>query len=296
MSERDELILAAIAGRHIASSGWVRGDCPYCETQTGTADKRQCFGVHVFSGNWHCFRCGAAGLLQDIPEDLESSDRQEPAAKEATTIVLPEGFLPLYEEPGLSFPFTDGPRAYLTRRGLSAAVGREAKIGVVFTGKYRGRVVVPIFDELGRVLVGWSARSYVDSPSPKYLYPVGMDRRSIVFNGAALRRDTLDPVYVVEGVFDALALWPDAIAVLGKPSSPQLELLVSTKRPIVVLLDGDAWRESLAVMLRLKVRGCTTGSVRLPPRRDPATVPIAEVRRLGVLALAAGAQLRLTEA
>lgn len=295
MSERDDLVLDAVAGRRVAASGWVRGNCPFCELKTGTADKRQCLGLHVFTGEWHCFRCGTAGLLQELPDNVEARERRDTKA-EAPKIELPEGFLPLFEEPGLSFPFTDPARAYLTNRGLPAEVGREAKIGVVLAGKYRGRVVVPVFDPLGRVLVGWSARSYVESPFPKYLYPTGMDRRSIVFNGAALLRDTSDPVFGVEGVFDALALWPDAIAFLGKPSGPQVEALVATKRPVVALLDGDAWRESLALMLRLRLRGHAAGSVRLPPKRDPATVDAAEVRRLASLSLASGAQVLLTEA
>jgi DNA primase len=295
VSERDDLVLDAIAGRRVSATGWARGNCPFCELSTGTADKRQCLGVHVFTGEWHCFRCGTAGLLQDVPENVEALDRRETKA-EKTKIELPEGFLPLFEEPGLTFPFTDAARAYLERRGLSAAVGLEAKIGVVLTGRYRGRVVVPIFDPLGRVLVGWSARSYVESPFPKYLYPTGMDRRSIVYNGAALLRDTADPIFAVEGVFDALALWPDAIAFLGKPSAPQIEALVSSKRPVVALLDGDAWRESLALMLRLMLRGHAAGSVRLPPRLDPATVDAEAVRRAGALSLARGAQVLFSEA
>lgn len=266
-------------------------DCVYCAEVPGSAS----FALegHILVGN--CFRCGSAGVLQDVPENIETIERAKPREAQGK-IELPEGFLPLFEEPGLSFPFTDAARVYLERRGLPVEVGRAAKIGVVLTGHYRGRVVVPVFDSLGRVLVGWSARLYIESPFPKYLYPAGMNRREIVYNGAALPRDTTDPIFVVEGVFDALALWPDAVACLGKPSAPQVDMLVASRRPIVALLDGDAWRESLALMLRLRLRGRTAGSVRLPPRLDPATVDAAAVRRAGAVALSTGAQVIYTEA
>lgn len=292
MSERNDLVLDAVAGRRVAASGWVRGNCPFCELKTGTADKRQCLGLHVFTGEWHCFRCASSGVLLDLPENVETIERRG-GEIEPTKIELPEGFLPLFEEPGLSFPFTGAARDYLAARGLPAEVGHAAGIGVVLVGKYRGRVVVPVFDPEGRKLVGWSARSYVESPWPKYLYPTGMDRRSIVYNGAALLRDTADPVFVVEGVFDALALWPDAVACLGKPSTPQIDAFTATRRPVVALLDGDAWRESLALMLRLRVRDHAAGSVRLPPRRDPATVDVAAVRQAAAVSLASGAQVSI---
>lgn len=303
MSERDDLVLDAIAGRRVTSSGWVRGNCPFCELRVGKQDRQQCLGLEVATGSWHCFRCGSAGLLQEVPEDVETLARKAPDLPD--TMELPEGFLPLYAEPGLSFPFTDGARAYLEAkppvgRGLPRAIAKAAGIGVVFSGRYRGRVVVPILDVNEHTLVGWSARSYVGDPL-RYLYPPGMERRSILYNGAALWRDVPDPVFVVEGVFDALPLWPDAVACLGKPSPPQVEAMIASKRPIVVLLDGDAWRESLALMLRLRLHSRNAASIRLPPAMDPGKLGetvagVAALRRAGARALEKGAQVVWSEA
>jgi len=40
-------------------------------------------------------------------------------------------------------------------------------------------------------------------------------------------------------------------------------------RPVCMVLDGDAWRESKATALKLLVRGHKVGFVKLPPGRDP---------------------------
>jgi len=77
---------------------------------------------------------------------------------------------------------------------------------------------------------------------------------------------------VVEGVFDALALYPNAVAVLGKASEAQMEALQESKRPVVIVLDGDAWQEGWAMAARLKFKGQRAGSVRLPPKLDPDEV------------------------
>jgi DNA primase len=78
-------------------------------------------------------------------------------------------------------------------------------------------------------------------------------------------------------VFDAIALWPDGVAVLGKPSPMQREAMIQARRPVVVCLDGDAWREAYALATLLRVEGQRAGFVRLGPGVDPDEVPRAEL-------------------
>lgn len=288
MSDGD-LILDAVAGRRVSTTGWARANCPLCELRTGRADKKQCLGLRVSTGFWHCFRCGAAGVIT-VPEDFDALRPQRKVTDDEAEekIELPEGFMALYEEPGWGSWAAEPARAYLRARGVDDDTGHDARIGVCLAGKYRGRVVVPVYDATGRELLGWSARDYTGTSDRKYLYPTGMRRAEILYNHRALLRKTNEPVFVVEGVFDAIALWPDAVGCLGKPSDQQLEALIVAARPVVMCLDGDAWRESEAVALQLGLYRERVGWVRLPPRRDPATVPQAALRAAGLRALVCG--------
>ena len=91
---------------------------------------------------------------------------------------------------------------------------------------------------------GWVARACDSRASRKYLNAPGMSLGGVgaLFNEAALAEVTDEPALVVEGPFDALAYWPQAVAVLGKPTEPQMLTLLRAVRPVVVVLDGDAWQ------------------------------------------------------
>ena len=66
--------------------------------------------------------------------------------------------------------------------------------------------------------------------------------------------------------------WPHAVAFLGKPSHEQVDMLMDCDRSIVIVLDGDAWREGWALAERLKLAGKRAAMVRLPPKTDPNDV------------------------
>jgi DNA primase len=132
-------------------------------------------------------------------------------------------------------------------------------------------VVVPILSPDGEWL-GHVGRSWQKDAELPYLYGKGLQRRETLYNAAALNVQTDKPVMVVEGVLDALALWPDAVAVLGKPSEPQIWALADAARPVAVVLDGDAWSEGEALAMTLRLEGQRAGSVRLPPKTDPDEV------------------------
>lgn len=121
-------------------------------------------------------------------------------------------------------------------------------------------------------LVGWVGRSLDDNAKLRYIYPEGMERGEYLFNEAALSRADSHPLLVVEGCFDALPYFPQACAVLGKPSAGHIRKLRESSRELVVALDGDAVREGYALMLQLQMMGKQNVSwVRLPPGEDPGS-------------------------
>lgn len=271
--ERDALVLQALSTAR-GSGEWVKTDCPFCST----GRKSPSFAISRTHGGFRCHRCSISGRLKDFDEDAEIIEQPKSAMQ------LPDEFLSLSEEPGKSAFSTSAARAYLAWRNVSPGVIKQAHVGACVEGRYRGRIVVPVLSARG-ILLGWVSRAWSKKVQKKYLYPTGSWRASALFNEAALLVETDVPLFVVEGVFDALALWPNAVAVLGKPSVIQENMLALSNRPIVSVLDGDAWREGEAFSLRLRLTGATVGAIRLPPKIDPDEVHVEDLMSAGLESL-----------
>jgi DNA primase len=268
---RDGLVAGALLDAIPSANGWWRTNCPFCSSTLGKPDRKRSFGVFVQTGGYHCFRCGMSGRAQNLalPESLADAP---PVPIEAMD--PPPGFLALASHEGETALCLEPARRYLRGRGIDERLWRDAGIGACATGRYADRVVVPIMADDG-TWAGWVARTWNKQAERTYLYPRGMQRGDLLYRHSILRERTTAPAMVVEGVFDVLALWPNAVALLGKPSGSQVEALVASNRPVVIVLDGDAWEEGRMLALKLRFRGQHAGSVRLPPRIDPDEVPLA---------------------
>lgn len=276
MGQRDDEILAAISRGRLGGTGWWRVNCPFCIERTGKEDKKASFGVLASTGGYHCFRCGVAGKLT-IPEDLYSGDDSYEQVDTDTlpTIEVPEGFTPLAHGDGYEAMVFADARNYLRSRGIRRETAREASIGACYGGYWGSRIVVPVKPHGLDSWVGFIARDWTNRAERRYLYPKGMKRGSILFNHDALFVETDEPVIVVEGVFDALPYWPNAVACLGKPTNDHIAAIMAATRPVAVALDGDAWREGDALAALLRFEGRRAGFVKLPPGADPNSVEAA---------------------
>ncbi len=298
--EEYDYVLQAFAGQELAR-GWNRRPCPRCHDMDGKSDHKASLGLLWPDAGYNCFRCSMSGTLpSDYRLRLEDEDPLEQATHGAQAsssaaeeekpkeVELCEGFMPAFQEPGWSADALSWVRAYLMgKRGLQAQSCYEAGVGAVLAGKLAGRIVVPIpdYQDPSRPWRGWVAREALGRPtSMPYRYAKGMVRIGLLYNEPVLYRETDQPCFIVEGTLDALSLWPDAVAVLGKPLESQLELLVRARRPLAVCLDGDAWGEGQALTWKLRVHGKRAGNVKLPPKTDPDECPRAwledEARRM----------------
>jgi hypothetical protein len=278
MRRRDERVFEAVARSRVSRSGWLRGNCPWCELRLGKADRKQCLGLHVITGKWHCFRCGTGGLVQELPDDF-SPFREKVADPDAPRPVLgpPDGFYELFSGDGAGAVSLEPARRYVTRdRGITPALAREVGIGGCASGYYAGRVIVPVLGVDGDWR-WWVGRAWTKKAEKPYTYPSG-DREGVLFNPGALAVESDKPVLVVEGVFDAIAYWPDAVAVLGKPTEAHVEAFAAARRPVAIVLDGDAHDEGWALAMRLRFEGQRAGAVKLGPRIDPDEVDRDELR------------------
>lgn len=272
-AERNELAKEALsAARFVTAGRYARANCPFCLNRVGKEDFKQCFAVDTRLGWYRCWRCAIVGRIDGYEQfDIAPSIALEVAEQKAT-MQPPEGFRTMKEmERSLG---AEEARQYLLRRGLAPEIWEAAGIGACLTGRFAGRIVVPVLSPEGE-WVGWVARAWTKKAERPYMNAPGMSAGSegYVYNHAALLKETSVPVLVVEGVFDALAYWPDAVAVLGKPAGAQIQALAAARRPVVVVLDGDAWQEAEGVAMRLQLEGHREATwVKLPPKTDPDEV------------------------
>lgn len=265
----NQLVAAAFSHARSSGSGWYRASCPLCLINLGKTDARQSLGILVGVWKWHCFRCGASGRLPGAPTGLETVDiPAEVEQVDPAKLQAPDGFTLLADGDGAeALSFADA-RMFLQKRGVSRQTCRAIGIGATLKGNAAYRVIVPV--KCGDEWFGWVGRSWVDKSPLRYLYPRGMPRARLFFNGDALRVETDEPAVIVEGVFDALPHYPHAVACLGKPSHEHLPILLNARRPIVVMLDGDAHEEALTLALQMQVQySREVYFAKLPPLTDP---------------------------
>jgi hypothetical protein len=242
----DEVTTQRVTAR--SEGEWLRMPCPVCEERGKVGG--DVFGINVRTGYYHCFRCAVRGTCRALADDTMTLVAVEQTQKDKPG--LPEGFLPL--EGNEERPEAQAVIAYLVHeRGFSVTALKEAMVGFVgATRYYSGRAIIPVWS-WDNWCCGFSARFVSGCDNPvKYLYPKGMDRDDI-YLAEELKRETDEPILVVEGVLDALAYWPNAVACLGKPTGSQLQnIAANTRRPVVVAMDRDAPREAKAARAVLR--------------------------------------------
>lgn len=274
-------IVGLTLDRRPNNRGWVRFNCPACVEKTGKDDKRASAGLNTNTGGVNCFKCGLSGYLDGYGTGPSGAAQERNTAQDWEPVEQPPGFVFLDSSAGRRNTYRRA-RQYMFNRGVPAEMWGPLGIGVCDAGTYvgydiekikvarrlNGRICVPVTESNG-VWRGYVGRAYYDNAYRKYQNAPGNWREGCVWNPRALLLDDPDPVLVMEGLFDALPSYPNAIALLGKPTTFQLALLLASVRPVVMCLDGDAWRLSRAVAFKLHLLGQRVGFVKLPPERDP---------------------------
>jgi hypothetical protein len=254
-------------------SPYVRVNCPACLTRTGKQDFKRSVSVSRSSGFWRCWKCDLRGRLPGEWGELEESEVSD-EWEDVDLVEEPSDYVAL--DPEDPDPETLHARRYLRARRVDPALWRPARLGYARTGAHRHRIVFPIWDAAGESL-GWVARSIgstTGSGVPKYLTAAGMNRAECFYNDAEVSRETVEPLILTEGPLDALRHWPRAVAALGKPTRPQVERLRGLRRPVIVALDGDAWREGLGIAQALRLGGGEAYAVKLPAGADLDTLDV----------------------
>ena len=258
----------------------IRIPCPLC------GDDRSRLYIEAETGVWICFRCQERGDLFDLfhralgMEPAEAFEarrklrfRTEPKFRFGGGIPAP---VPNITVPTEYKVVAKGSRAlhYLESRHVPYERAVAYDIGFCADGEYAGRIIIPV--TYHKQLYTFVARALDPAVEPKVLYPAGSRRSDVVFNLDRLERlQHPRPLIITEGVFDALRLPNEAVAILGSQMSFQQITLVARLavgwRPFIIMMDGDkAGRNASRQIHRsLWSHGIPHVEARLPEGIDP---------------------------
>ena len=159
---------------------------------------------------------------------------------------------------------------YLTqKRGMSLYEIEALDVGYAIDGDCAGSAIFPVI--MNGDLVFWQARRVLYQTRGKYEGP-RIDRSGVLYGYDWLKAD---PVYLVEGIFDAIALKPYSVALLGKTITDKQIALLAEKNigSVRVVLDGDAWDDCQNIARTIRNKLWTVRhvqAIRLHRKIDPA--------------------------
>ncbi len=218
----------------------------------------------------------------EVPEAAEASPAAKERQQERKLLYrVNQWVADLYHGQLLRSPEAESARAYLRKRGLSddltkamhlgfalsdwtglikaaersqVPIAALAKLGLVLPrpdgshyDRFRGRVIIPIADERGRV-VAFGGR-VLDDSVPKYLnspehqlFSKGRLLFGLYYASQAITKG--GQAVLMEGYMDCLAAWqhdfPNVVASLGTALTPvQARLLARYTKQVVLCYDGD---------------------------------------------------------
>lgn len=162
---------------------------------------------------------------------------------ENITCDLLEEYIPLWE-PNDTFKYRQALDYVMKTRKITMDQIKEYKIGYTEEGNHKLRVIIPSHNAKGNVNY-FEARAYWDKIKMTYLKPKNPDKNDIIFFESRINWDL--PVFLVEGVFDAIRI-PNAIPMLGKiPSYYLIMKLLEHNARVVICLDEDAIEEAFEI-------------------------------------------------
>jgi hypothetical protein len=258
--------------------------CPSCNHY-----KRK-LEINLLTGQYHCWVCHIRGsylgslftkvkaprVYRDRLFELTKDGRlvrKSRAKGEDVDLSLPDDFISLASPPKNDAAYSEHMQeyrramAYLKGRGITMNDICRYNIGYVNDGfEYRDCVVIPSYDDEGK-LNYFSCRSYYPSTWVKYKNaPFSKD---IVGFESFINYD--EPVNLVEGVFDAIAVRNNAVPLFGTTISMRLkeQLIIHKTKRVNVILDNDAMSSAVRAVQELWKWGIKVHLVPLP-LKDPS--------------------------
>ena len=233
---------------------------------------------------FNCWKCKYRGIVSRLIRDYGSKDdikrlklvlpeyskqsfnvfKKPEINYDFVSCELPLGYLPLNRErqSGLYKSALD---YVLNERKISVAQIDKYKIGYTEIGPRKFRIIFPSFNVFGKINY-FEARSYMKKSKMPYYKPDFPNKQDIIFNEKFINWDL--PVYLVEGVFDALRI-PNSIPMLGKvPSELLLNKLLKNNATVIICIDSDAFRDGIDIYKTLYSLGLNVFFIDLKGKKD----------------------------
>jgi len=223
--------------------------CPFCNHH------KKKMQVNLETQKYHCWVCNEGGykigillrkigaskhIIKEVLQLLNDYIGYEKDKKEtAHDVSLPKEYKPLYIKS--DDVIYRNAMHYLRKRGIGPKEILRYSIGYCADGIYGNRVIIPSYDEDGK-LNYFIARDIFPNSRFKYKNPP-MSKDTVVFE---LFINWNEPIVLVEGSFDAIAVRKNVIPLLGKfPSKSLVKKLVTKKvKKVYVALDTDAKKDA----------------------------------------------------
>ena len=259
--------------------------CPFCHHH------KKKFNINLENQKWHCWVCNAKGrkfihllrkinandnIVREILEDVGEYQNynKDKTNKTQYEVSLPECFKPLWKKHN-DIVYRHAIK-YLSKRNIGIKEIIRYGIGYCSEGVYQNRVIIPSYDESGR-LNYFIARDIFPDSKFKYKNP-NIPKDTVIFE---LFINWDKEIILCEGVFDAIAIKRNAIPLLGKfPSKTLVKRIIQNRvKKVYIALDEDAKKDSIKLSKFLMNYGIKTFRINLK-EKDPSEVGFKEFWKL----------------
>lgn len=292
LSQRDKLTIISILNDTLGVGSSLKGDeqahhCPFCHHH------KKKLQVNLETQQWHCWVCDAKGkriqgLLKKLHVDshklkkvyeiygddyvVYSNDSEE----EQIELRLPNEFKSLLVEPKGINPTFRKVKHYADVRGITKEDVIRYNIGYCDSGLYNGRIIIPSYD-FDNKLNYFIARSVFEDEPYKYKNPP-VSKNVIMFENQI---NWNEPITIVEGAFDAMAVKRNAIPILGKfiPKKLMDSIYKKEVKHINILLDKDAQQQALHYVVQLGNQGIEVRNI-IPSDKDAGEMGFSRVNQI----------------
>lgn len=215
-------------------------------------DPKRHMSINLDTGLWQCFKSQRKGNFIQLYAELENltykqayskflvdeffaEEKPEPK-KEPTKVLITEEFANFYSVDAYSFDSEINSLATMTL--VQRGVVNQGPFYYALEGPYKNRLIIPYFHD--ERVIFFQARALYDDQQPKYLNFRGVKSSSILY---PFNYESEEPLYICEGVFDALSLkalgYNATTTISCHVSKEQINQLKFYRGPIVVAYDND---------------------------------------------------------
>ncbi len=243
--------------------------CPFCKHDNKNKLK---LAIHLEKNFWHCWLCDKKGADVSYVVSRFNKSKVEESRKifkrknydsefqnnlfgniellepEIVNVEVPPGFMLLATNFNSSHPDVRDVFRYAIKRGVSKHKMWLLRLGCSLNSEFSRSLIIPSFDEKGKINFYTSRRIDVDTSSPIKYKNASVSKKDIIFN--EMHIDWSLPLTLVEGPLDLLKTNDNATCLLGSSLTSDMKLfkrIVENKTEVNLALDKDVYSKSLSI-------------------------------------------------